>query len=123
MAIATKTKEEYLTSYAEGWSAGDVAKIIESTAPSYNLYDPKSDPTTIPRAKMVEYLTGLKDAVRKQLGHLPSPFMEITEVMVKEEDGKIKAWCKWLVRGVVVGAGLIVVADNGIESETLFYFA
>jgi hypothetical protein len=38
--MANRTKEQSLGLYAEGWSEGNVDKLLESTAPGFQFNDP-----------------------------------------------------------------------------------
>ena len=113
---------DYLGMYAEGWSKGDAKLLQSAMAEDYTLDDPNTG--SIPKNEMTSYLDRMKDAVASlSHGILPDPFMELTEVVTQETEGRVTAWCWWSVPGThIKGAGLIKVGPQGVESETLTYY-
>ena len=55
------TKQEYLGLYAEGWTKGDSAKILEAAAPGYQFGDPQQGAIT--KDKFVAYFENFKKQV------------------------------------------------------------
>lgn len=71
-----------------------------------------------------EYLEKLKQTVRSlRGGSLPEPFMELSEVVTREDQGVLTAWCWWAVPGTdIQGSGLIKVGTDGVRSEVISYY-
>ncbi len=112
---------DYLNRYAEGWTRGDAAIILESLDDGYELDDPNSG--TISKATLVEYLAGFKDQVQGIRGETSSAFMEISEVVTQEDGDKLTAWIWWAVPETPIqGSGLIKVGPNGVLSERLAFY-
>ena len=53
--------DDHLNSYAEGWSKGDAALILESLDAAYELDDPNFG--VVKKAAFAEYLAGFKSQV------------------------------------------------------------
>jgi hypothetical protein len=64
----------------------------------------------------------LVDSIRG--ANYDGPFMDLSEVVTKEEDGVLTAWCWWAVPGTEIqGSGLIKVRDDGVVSERISYYS
>ena len=113
---------DYLKMYAQGWAQGDVNTIMNALADEYVLDDPNSG--KISRNELAEYLDGMKQMVRSMLdGQLPDPLLDLSEIVTREEAGKITAWAWWTVPGTaLMGGGLIKVGAKGVVSEVLTYY-
>lgn len=109
--------------YAEGWTNGDAELILQSVTDDYVFDDPNVG--TITKAGFVEYLENMKTSIKEQCnGNLPTPFMQLSEVVTNEHDGNLTAWCWWEIPGTdVKGAGLIKVEPKGVYSEIITYYA
>jgi len=106
------TKQEYLGLYAEGWAKGDLAKIIEATAPGYQFGDPAQG--AIAKEKFSAYF----DNFKKQVGQSGDVFMKIDGVIAYEVADHLIACCRWETTGQkMIGTGLISVGANGVERE------
>lgn len=56
-------------------------------------------------------------------GSLPEPFMELSEVVTREGQGVLTAWCWWAVPGTdIQGSWLIKVGTDGVRSEVISYY-
>ncbi len=112
---------DYLNRYAEGWTRGAAAIILESLDDGYELDDPNSG--SISKAGLVEYLAGFKDQVQGIRGQTSSAFMEISEVVTQEDGANLTAWVWWAVPETPIqGSGLIKVGPNGVLSERLAFY-
>lgn len=113
---------DHLTMYAEGWSKGDEKTILNALSDEYVLDDPNVGKIT--KSGISEYLVAMKELVRNILdGNLPDPFLELTEVVTQEKDGKLTAWAWWTVPGTEIkGGGLIKAGAEGVRSEVLTYY-
>ena len=111
--MGDRTKQEYLGLYAEGWSQGNIDKILEATAPGFQFTDPNKGP--IARENLREYFEGFK----KEVGQSGETFMDLSGIVAYESGGTLVACCTWKT-GVdknIVGNGLIVVGDDGVQRE------
>ena len=113
---------DHLGAYAEGWTNGDADKIIGSVSDGFVLDDPSEGKAG--KADIANYLAGMKKAVASMRGEVYlGPFMELTEVTTREDDGVLTAWCWWSIPGTALqGSGLIKVGDDGVQSEKLAYY-
>jgi len=113
----------HLGTYAEGWTKGDANTILNAVSDEYTFDDPNVG--KIAKGGFAEYLAGMKETVRSlQGGNLPDPFMALTEVVTREEEGVLTAWCWWTVPGTEIqGSGLIKVGAEGVRSEVITYYA
>ena len=112
----------HLGAYVEGWTNGDVDKIIRSLADGFVLDDPNEG--KIGKANFANYLAAEKEAVASIHDEdYSGPMMELTEVTTREDGGVLTAWCWWSIPGTALqGAGLIKVGDDGVQSEKLAYY-
>jgi hypothetical protein len=113
---------EHLGSYAKGWTDGDADTILRSVSDGYTFDDPNAG--VIPKNGLAQYLAALKDGVKSlRGGSLPTPFMELSEVVTQENAGVITAWCWWAIPGTdIKGSGLIKVGAEGVRSEVITYY-
>ena len=113
---------EHLGTYAEGWTKGDAELILKAAADNFTFNDPNAG--VIPKSEFAAYLEGMKETVSSlRGGTLPEPFMELSEVVTKEEEGVLTAWCWWAVPGTQIkGSGLIKVGSEGVQSEMIAYY-
>ncbi len=113
---------DHLALYAEGWTEGDVNKILQAVTNDYILNDPNVG--NITKDKFSAYLDDMKETVKSNSnGVLPNPFMELDEVVTSENNDILTAWCAWSVPATSIkGAGLIKVSASGVFSEVLTYY-
>lgn len=100
------TKADYLQRYAEGWTMGDVEKILGATAPGYRFGDPNQGPVARDR------FLGYHRSFVKQCGST----MMLSGVLAYEVGDKLVACCVWEAGGLR-GTGLITVGETGVERE------
>ncbi len=114
---------EHLGTYAQGWINGDADTILRAVSDGYTFDDPNSG--AIPREEFARYLAQLKETVKAlRGGNLPTPFMELSEVLTQENEGVITAWCWWAIPGTSIkGSGLIKVGADGVRSEVITYYS
>jgi hypothetical protein len=114
---------DHLGTYAEGWSKGDAVTILGATAEGYTFDDPASG--VIAKEDFPDYLEELKKMVASQCGgQVPDPFMELSEVVTREDDGVVTAWCWFAIPDTQIkGSGLIKVDASGVRSEVITYYA
>lgn len=113
---------DYLGTYAQGWTNGDSDTILSVASDSFVFDDPNEG--RIAKADFAGYLTGLKEAVAALRGDgYEGVFMNLTEVVTKDDDGILTASCWWEIPGTgIQGSGLIKVAADGVVSERLAYY-
>jgi hypothetical protein len=115
------SKADHLGAYAEGWTTGNVDKLLSALADSYVLDDPNHGPVT--KGEMAGYMEGMKALVGElRGGKEEDQLVALSELLTGEEDGVLTAWCWWAVPGTAIaGGGLIKVSDDGVVSERLTY--
>jgi len=113
---------DHLGTYAEGWTKGDAGMILKAAANNYTLDDPNAG--KIAKSAFAAYLSEMKQGVHSlRGGSLPEPFMELSNVVTREDQGVLTAWCWWAVPGTKMqGSGLIKVGPEGVRSEVLAYY-
>ncbi len=113
---------DYLGTYAEGWANGDGEAILSATSDRFVFDDPNAG--KVAKGNFSQYLADLKEAVASLRGDAyEGPFMELSEVVTKDDDGVLTASCWWEIPGTDLrGSGLIKVADDGVVSERLAYY-
>ena len=116
------SKADHLAAYAEGWSTGNIDKILSALADNYVLDDPNHGRVT--KGEMAAYIDGMKATVSElRSGKEEAQFVALSELQTGEEDGELTAWCWWAVPGTSIeGGGLIKVSDDGVVSERLTYY-
>ena len=116
------SKADHLAAYAEGWSTGNIDKILSALADNYVLDDPNHGRVT--KGEMAAYIEGMKATVSElRSGKEEAQFVALSELQTGEEDGELTAWCWWAVPGTSIeGGGLIKVSDDGVVSERLTYY-
>ena len=114
---------DHLGTYAAGWTNGDADTILGVAHDSFVFDDPAAG--KIANADFAAYMAGLKETVASIRGSdYDGNFMDLTEVVTKEEAGEITAWCWWAIPGTdIQGSGLIKVASDGVASERIAYYA
>jgi hypothetical protein len=112
----------HLGTYAEGWTKGDTEMILNSVSDDYTFDDPNAG--NIAKGAFAEYLSRMKQTVRSlRGGKLPEPFMELSEVVTRQDEELLTAWCWWVVPGTDLrGSGLIKVGPEGVRSEVVAYY-
>ena len=113
---------DYLGTYAEGWANGDCETILSATSDSFIFDDPNVG--TVAKREFTDFFAGLREDVASMRGgEYEGPFMELTEVVTKDEDGVLTASCWWELPGTGIrGSGLIKVTDDGVVSERIAYY-
>ena len=116
------SKADHLGAYAEGWTTGNIDKILSALADSYVLDDLNHGRVT--KGEMAAYLDGMKATVSElRGGKEEAQFLAFPELLTGEEGGELTASCWWTAPGTPIeGAGLIKVSDDGVVSERLTYY-
>jgi len=113
---------DYLGTYAEGWTNGDSATILSAASDSFVFDDPNAG--KISKGDFAEFFTGLRATVASVRGDdHEGPFMELSEVVTKDDDDGLTASCWWSIPGTdIQGSGLIKVGSDGVLSERIAYY-
>ncbi len=113
---------DYLGTYAEGWTNGDSVAILSVASDSFVFDDPNAG--KISKGEFAEFLSGLKATVASIRGdEHEGPFMNLSEVVTKDDDGVLTASCWWEIPGTdIQGSGLIKVGSDGVVSERIAYY-
>ena len=113
---------DYLGAYAEGWTKGDCETILSATSDSFVFDDPNAG--KVAKGEFTDFFVGLKaDLASMRSGDYGGPFIELSEIVTKDEDGVLTASCWWEYPGTgIQGSGLIKVTDDGVVSERLAYY-
>lgn len=114
---------DFLGTYAEGWTKGDVETLLRAAAPSFHFDTPGAAP--MQKVEFAAYLAGMRESVAAARGgEIGETFVELTEVVTKVEGDRLTAWGWWAIPGTgMEGAGLIKVGPDGVESERITYYA
>jgi len=113
---------DFLGTYAEGWTNGNSDTILRATSDSFVFDDPNAG--KVAKEEFQEFFAGLKEAVASLRGAgQEGPFMELTEVVTKDDGDVLTASCWWEIPGTdIQGSGLIKVANDGVVSERIAYY-
>lgn len=116
------TIADFIGAYAEGWTAGDAARIIGATAPGYVFDDPNAGKISRDALRgYLEELSAALDALRG--GARDGNFLDLSEVVVEETADGATVWCWWQAPGTGIGgSGLIKVGPEGVISERITYY-
>ena len=113
---------DHLGLYAEGWTKGEAETILQAVTDDYTFDDPNAG--VIPKNNIAEYIAEMKETLRSLCdGNVPEPFMELSEVVTREDEGILTAWCWFAIPGTdIKGSGLIKVDSEGVRSEVITYY-
>ena len=113
--------QDHIAAFAEGWTTGNLERILESLAPQFTLDDPNAG--EFGKSDIPAYLDGLKLAVGELRGQMPyAPLMEMSEVVIKDDETPTSVWAWWAVPGTpLAGSALVKVSEDGVVSERLTY--
>ncbi len=113
---------DYLSSYADGWTKGDPEIILGSVSSDFVFDDPNAGQIT--KQEFATYMRQLKEIVSSLRGtESETQFMELSEVVTHEEEDGLTAWCWWAIPGTELsGSGLIKVGPEGVRSERITYY-
>ena len=113
---------DHLGAYAEGWTNGVSDTILGAASESFVFDDPNAG--KVAKADFAAYFAGLTELVASIRGDgYGAPFMNLSEIVTKEEDGVLTASCWWAIPGTEIqGSGLIKVTNDGVVSERIAYY-
>ena len=114
---------QYIDTYLKGWELGDGALSLSVTADSFYYDDPNSG--RIPRHQLVQFVEDFKSAAVAMGGaENASPFLQYTDVVIKDDSLPATVWCWWQAVGTELqGCALVKVSEAGILHEKIAYFS
>ncbi len=111
-------QEECVGLYVRGWTEGNCAIILASTAENFVFGDP-GERGSVSREDFPAYFEAFKNTV----GQNGDVFMKIDGVVAYEINGLLIACCRWETTGKkIVGNGLVVVGPDGVLREDVAIF-
>ncbi len=116
------TIQDYIATYAEGWTLGDSEKIMSVVSDDMVLDDPNVGKIT--RDALPNYTAGLKNAVEElRAGAAEDKLMEMSEVVIKDDETPVLIWAWFTIPGTfLAGSALIKVANEGVVEERIAYY-
>jgi len=113
---------EYLGAYAEGWTKGDVDRILGAAADAFVFDDPNAK--QISKGDFKAFFSSMKETVATlRGGAYEGPFMELSEVLTMSDGDELTASCWWEIPGTsLCGGGLIKVTNDGVLTERITYY-
>jgi hypothetical protein len=116
------TIQDYIATYAEGWTLGDSEKIMSVVSDDMVLDDPNVGKIT--REALPNYIAGMKNAVEElRSGAAEDKFMEMSEVVIKDDETPVLLWAWFTIPGTfLAGSALIKIANEGVVEERIAYY-
>lgn len=113
--------QDHIAAFAEGWTTGNLDRIMASLAPQFTLHDPNAG--NIAKPDTPEYLDGFKSTVQDLRGEMAdSLLMEMSDVVIKDDEIPASVWAWWIVPGTSLsGSALVKVGEDGVVSERIAY--
>ena len=114
---------QYIDTYLKGWELGDGALSLSVTTKDFCYDDPNTG--RIPRHQFVQFVEDFKSAAVEMGGaENASPFLQYTDVVIKDDILPATVWCWWQAVGTELqGCALIKVSEAGILHEKIAYFS
>jgi hypothetical protein len=114
--------QDHIAAYAEGWTVGDTEKILAAAAPDFLFDDPNAGQIT--RDGLADYVSAFKGvAAELRDGQEGGNLMELSEVVIKDDEMPVSIWAWWVVPGTAIaGSALIKVGEEGVVSERIAYY-
>ena len=114
---------QIIETYLKGWELGDGALSLSVTADNFCYDDPNTG--RIPRSGFVEFVEAFKrDAVAMGGVDNAIPFLQYSDVVIKDETLPATVWCWWQAVGTELqGCALIKVGEAGVLHEKIAYFS
>ena len=114
---------QYIDTYLKGWELGDGALSLSVTADSFCYDDPNIG--RIPRHQFVQFVEDFKSAAVAMGGaENASPFLQYTDVVIKDDSLPATVWCWWQAVGTKLqGCALVKVSKTKILHEKIAYFS
>ena len=114
---------QIIDTYLKGWELGDGALSLSVTAPGFCYDDPNTG--RIPRDEFVQFVEDFKSAAVEMGGALnANPFLQYTDVVIKDDELPATVWCWWQAVGTELqGCALVKVGVEGVLHEKIAYFS
>ena len=115
--------KQHIDTYLKGWELGDGALSLSVTADSFCYDDPNTG--RIPRNAFVQFVEDFKIAAVDMGGAVnANPFLQYTDVVIKDDVLPATVWCWWQAVGTELqGCALIKVGEQGVMHEKIAYFS
>ena len=112
-----------IDTYLKGWELGDAALSLGVTADSFCYDDPNTG--RIPRHEFVAFVEDFKRAAVDMGGaENASPFLQYSDVVIKDDELPATVWCWWQAVGTELqGSALVHVGEEGVLHEKIAYFS
>ena len=113
----------HIDTYLKGWERGDGALSLSATAAGFCYDDPNTG--RIPRAEFVQFVEDFKAAAVELGGAVDAnPFLEYTDVVIKDDVLPATVWCWWQAIGTELqGSARVLVGEDGVLHEKIAYFS
>ena len=113
----------HIETYLKGWELGDGELSLGVTAPGFCYDDPNTG--RIPRAEFVQFVEDFKSAAVDMGGAVDArPFLQYTDVVIKDDELPATVWCWWQAVGTELqGCALVKVSEEGVLHEKIAYFS
>ena len=114
---------QHIDTYLRGWELGDGELSLSATAESFSYDDPNTG--TIPRHAFVQFVEDFRRAAEEMGGHINAvPFLQYTDVVVKDDALPATVWCWWQAIGTELqGSARVLVGEEGVLHEKIAYFS
>jgi hypothetical protein len=112
-----------IDTYLKGWELGDGALSLSVTADNFCYDDPNTG--RIARSAFVDFVEAFKrDAVAMGGAENANPFLQYSDIVVKDDVRPATVWCWWQAIGTELqGCALIKVSEEGVLHEKIAYFS
>ena len=114
---------QIIDTYLQGWELGDGALSLSVTAPGFCYDDPNTG--RIPRDEFVQFVEDFKSAAVEMGGEVnANPFLQYTDVVIKDDELPATVWCWWQAAGTELqGCALVKFGTEGVLHEKIAYFS
>lgn len=105
--------------YIQGWNTMNAELLVSAVADDF-VFDDPAEPAPVTKADLADYMP----CWPRKAAALGAEFdFEITDKVVRDEEGVLMEWYWWKLIGTdVEGSAVIKTTDDGVESERFAYF-
>ncbi len=120
--MTAETISKSIQTYLNGWKIGDGELSLSATAEGFYYDDPNTG--RIKRAEFVNFVNDFTAVAVSMGGEVnANPFLDYSDMIIKDDDLPATVWCWWQARGTPLqGSAVIKVGDTGVLSERIAYF-
>ncbi len=117
------TLNQIIETYLEGWKLGDGKLSLGVTADSFHYDDPNTG--RVHRQDFVSFVEDFKKAAVEMGGQQnANPFLQYSDVVIKDDRMPATVWCWWQAVGTELqGSARILVSEEGVLHEKIAYFS